>query len=75
MYISSYIYVILYRDVGLKRVLATIADEVDDSSDGKKWYAREMQEYSPEELQKTFSPEDVCLQESCNAGKVKIELI
>ena len=57
---------------GLRKALSYIADEVDDSVEGKKYRSKDLQEYAPEMIQKTFHPEDVCLQESCNAGELRL---
>lgn len=57
---------------GLRKALSYIADEVDDAMEGKKYCSKDLQEFSPEVLQKTFHPEDVCLQESCNAGELRL---
>ena len=57
---------------GLRKALSYIADEVDDSVEGKKYRSKDLQEYAPEVIQKTFHPEDVCLQESCNAGELRL---
>jgi hypothetical protein len=47
---------------GLRKALSYIADEVDDAVEGKKYRSKDLQEYAPEVIQKTFHPEDVCLQ-------------
>eukprot|EP01038_Epipyxis_sp_PR26KG_P009931 gene9931-13360_t len=72
----------------LKAILKMIADEVRDhsSNGGVKWIMKDFEQiandpheatelekkYSPEELAKTFTPEDVCLQESCNATEYRL---
>jgi hypothetical protein len=60
------------RDIGFRKVVATLAEEVYDPHDGKKWRSRDLPELAPEELQKAFSPEDVCLQESAGAAEVRL---
>jgi hypothetical protein len=60
------------RDIGFRKVVATLAEEVYDPHDGKKWRSRDLPELAPEELQKAFSPEDVCLQESAAAAEVRL---
>ena len=57
---------------GLRKALSYIADEVDDAVEGKKYRSKDLQEYAPEIIQKTFHPEDVCLQESCNACELRL---
>jgi Protein of unknown function (DUF3591) len=57
---------------GLRKALSYIADEVDDAVEGKKYRSKDLQEYAPEVIQKTFHPEDVCLQESCNACELRL---
>lgn len=57
---------------GLRKALSYIADEVDDAVEGKKYRSKDLQEYAPEIIQKAFHPEDVCLQESCNACELRL---
>ena len=57
---------------GLRKALSYVADEVDDAVEGKKYRSKDLQEYAPEVIQKTFHPEDVCLQESCNACELRL---
>jgi len=70
----------------LKAIVRKVGDEVKESSiSGAKWYLRDFSEraidaddaadlerrFSPEELSRSFTPEDVCLQESCNAAEYR----
>lgn len=68
----------------LKKILRTIADEVTDSVGDKKWYPKDIYDHddyedneylsklSPDEIEKSFSPEDVCLQESTNSAELRL---
>jgi hypothetical protein len=68
----------------LKKILRTIADEVTDNVGDKKWFPKDIYDHdeyedneylsklSPDEIEKTFSPEDVCLQESTNSAELRL---
>lgn len=65
-----------YRDSNLKKLLKTVADEVDLAT-GKKWFPKEtwdddFDRVTPEDLEKQFSPEDVAAIESCNAAELRL---
>mmetsp|Transcript_45235 Transcript_45235/g.79006 ORF Transcript_45235/g.79006 Transcript_45235/m.79006 type:complete len:1418 (-) Transcript_45235:87-4340(-) len=70
----------------LKPIVRKVGDEVKDNVAGVKWYCKDFSDravdadeaadlerrFSPEELAKTFTPEDVCLQESANAAEYRL---
>eukprot|EP01034_Spumella_vulgaris_P022021 gene22021-28115_t len=72
----------------LKSILKKVGEEHKDSITGEmKWYAKDGYEdddghhaaaseadrkFSAEEIAKSFSPEEVCLQESCNAAEYRL---
>ena len=66
-----------YRDSNLKKLLRSVAEEVELQS-GKKWFPKEMGEddfdrVTPEDLEKQFTPEDVAVIESCNSAELRLQ--
>jgi transcription initiation factor TFIID subunit 1 len=70
----------------LKAIVRKVGDEVRDMMAGTKWYCKDFAEraadadeaadlerrFSPEEVARSFTPEEVCLQESANAAEYRL---